>query len=224
VRPELRARLQRLLYRAEEVARDARTIRSGDPMAARFAEFGAGAMVDWPQVALINPGSIAVGRNVHIRSGVCLEALAPAGTVIIRFGDDVQVGYGVRMVAVNGIEVAPEVAIGHGATLADTIHDWKNVGEEGIRWQAPLKTGRPMRIERGAWIGNNTVATGGITIGAHAIVAPNSVLSRSVPADSIVAGNPAQLQRVRLPDGTWKWLVDPDSLDLEAQAAAERQG
>jgi acetyltransferase-like isoleucine patch superfamily enzyme len=216
--------LQPALDRVEKGARATLSIRPGDPLAAQFAAFGARSEIQWPRIAVQNPGGVAIGDDVFVRAHACFEAMAPRGEVIIRFGNQIQIGYGVRFVAVNGIVLEDETAVGHGSTLSDTIHAYKEVEEGGVPWQAPLRVGDPLRVARGAWIGNNTVVTGGITIGEGAIIAPNSVINRNVPPETIVGGNPAQLLR-RKRGGTWEWLVDPDVLDLETQLAiADRQG
>jgi acetyltransferase-like isoleucine patch superfamily enzyme len=167
-------------------------IRAGDPLAGRFAEFGPGSVVEAPRVALINPGGVAIGADVIIRSYLCIEALSPPGTVVLRLGDRVNVGHNVRFVAWNGIEIAEDAGIGHGCTIADTIHDWSQVLDGRPPAESAFLPGPPLRIERGAWIGNNCVVNGGITIGERAIVAPNSVVTRDVPPQTMVSGNPGR--------------------------------
>lgn len=211
--PRRRRWLQRAALRIEEMEREALTARHGDRLAAQYAAFGAGSVVEAPQLRRGNTRSIAIGERTLVRAWSAFEALAPPGDVVIRVGDHCFVGYGVRFVAVNGIVIGDEVAIGHGSTIADTIHDYK--GDSGDTWRADLKLGRPLTIESGAWIGNNSVVTGGITIGEDAIIGANSVVSRDVAPNTLVAGNPAKLQRRRKPDGEWEWLVDPSTVELE---------
>jgi acetyltransferase-like isoleucine patch superfamily enzyme len=216
--------LQPRLERLERARVEVLAIRSGDPLAQPFAAFGRGSIIEAPRRQSLNAAAIAIGSNTHIRAGLTIEALADQH-VVVHIGDRVHVGLNVRLVAVNGIEIGDDVGVGHGVTLADTIHDWKQADEGESGWQSPLKLGRPLVIERAAWIGNNTVVAGGWTIGERAIIGPNSVINRNVPPDTIVAGNPAHLQRRRLPSGEWEWLVDPATLDLELRdAAQERQG
>lgn len=222
--PRARRLLQRSLDRAERQASDIGAIRTGDPLAARFASFGQRSVIEWPRVRLDNPGGMAFGDDVHVRSHLAAEAWCPPGAVVLALGSRLHLGHGVRFVALNGITVGDDCALGHGATISDTIHDWKNAEPGQATWQAPLKAGRPLAIEAGAWVGNGCVLTGGITVGARAIVGPNTVLSRDVPADAIVAGSPARVQRVRRADGSWRWLVDPATLDLAAQAELARRG
>lgn len=202
--------LQRILSTVERERTDILSVRSGDPLAQRFAEFGTDSAVVHPYRDLGNVASVAIGDRTLVRAGLLLEALAPPGTVIIRFGDGCHIGVDVRVVAVNGVTLEDGVAIADNVFLADTIHDYRSAEPDAPPWSAGLRLGDPMRIRRGAWIGANSVVTGGIEIGERAIVAPCSVVTRDVPADSLVVGNPAYVQRRRREDGSWEWLVDDD--------------
>lgn len=61
----------------------------------------------------------------------------------------------------------------------------------------------PVRIRRGAWLTSRVVVTPGVDIGENSIVTPGSVVHKSVPADSVVGGNPARFlkPRWRMSDG-----------------------
>jgi acetyltransferase-like isoleucine patch superfamily enzyme len=203
--------MQRLAFEVE--ARRARLleIRSGDVMAEGFCGFGERSVVKGPARNLGNTSSVIIGSGVTILPGVVFEALAPQGQPVIRIGDGCYFGFDVRLVAVNGIDLEGDSAIGHGVTISDTIHDYKSVDAGGAPWWGELKVGRPLTIKRGAWIGNNTVITGGITIGERAIIGPNSVVRRDVPADTVLIGNPPAVDRVRRPDGTWEIVGDGDA-------------
>ncbi|MDE6498662.1 MAG: hypothetical protein K2L21_08380 [Muribaculaceae bacterium] len=52
---------------------------------------------------------------------------------------------------------------------------------------------KPIRIEDDAWIGMNCIILKGVTIGEGAIVGAGSVVTRDVPAWTVVAGNPARV-------------------------------
>jgi acetyltransferase-like isoleucine patch superfamily enzyme len=210
--------LQRSFARVDRAQRRYLEIRTGDPLAQRFAAFGTKSRLGYPHLELWGAGSIAIGDRTVIRSYWSMEALAPEGTVVLRFGNDIHVGHYVRFVAVNGIDVEDNAAIGHGSTITDTIHTWKDAEENAGYWQQPLKVGRPLRLARGSWIGNSCVVNGGITVGEGAVVVPGSVINRDVPAGTMVGGNPARVLKHRTGKG-WEWLVDPASVELEIPEA-----
>ena len=66
----------------------------------------------------------------------------------------------------------------------------------------------PVRIGRGAWIGQNVVISPGVTVGPLAIVGANAVVTRDVPAGCIALGTPARVVRRWDPDrGSWQRVV-----------------
>lgn len=58
-----------------------------------------------------------------------------------------------------------------------------------------LEFGLPIVIEDNVWIGGNSTILPGITVGENSIVAAGAVVTKDVPANSIVGGNPARLIR-----------------------------
>jgi len=56
-------------------------------------------------------------------------------------------------------------------------------------------TARSILVENGCWIGARSVILGGVTIGEGAIVAAGAVVTRDVPANTLVAGVPAVVKR-----------------------------
>ena len=184
-------------------------IRAGDPLAEQFASFGSGSRIGHPRRLIVNPEAIAIGSDVTINPGVVLEAVHTAGE-LIHIGNGCYFGFGVRIVAINGVILDDGVAVGHGVTLADTIHDYKNAGSDEHAWQAPLKVGQPLRIEPGVWIGNNTVVAGGVTLGRGCIIGANCSITSDVPAYTLVSGNPAVPIRRRDADGAWHRVDDEE--------------
>ena len=53
----------------------------------------------------------------------------------------------------------------------------------------------PITIEDDAWLGGSVVICPGVTIGARSVVGAGSVVTRDVPPDVVVAGNPARIVR-----------------------------
>ena len=50
-------------------------------------------------------------------------------------------------------------------------------------------------IEKGVWIAAGAIIIGGVTVGAHSVVAAGSVVTKDVPANTLVGGNPARVIR-----------------------------
>jgi putative colanic acid biosynthesis acetyltransferase WcaF len=92
----------------------------------------------------------------------------------------------------NLVEVAvgANVCISQGAYLFTGNHDWAD--------QAFGLVVRPVVVEDGAWIGARAIICPGVTIGKCGIAAVGSVITRSVPAFEIYAGNPAQFVKRRV--------------------------
>ena len=124
--------------------------------------------------AHVLPGA-RVGANCDFGDHALVEEAA-----II--GDRVRIGSGVRVP--NGVRIDDDVFVGSNASFAD---DGSTTGvrtqrREGETW-----------VRRGASIGVNAAILRGVTIGERASVAPGAVVTRSVPPNAIVAGNPAHI-------------------------------
>ena len=91
-----------------------------------------------------------------------------------------------------GVTIGNNVLIGSGCLITDTdAHslDWKDRsdGKNG------MATARPIIINDNVFIGARSIILKGVTIGARAIIGAGSVVSKDVPSDCIVAGNPAKV-------------------------------
>ncbi|WP_374196209.1 DapH/DapD/GlmU-related protein [Agromyces sp. ISL-38] len=95
--------------------------------------------------------------------------------------------------AVSSVIIEDGVAIARGVYISDHAHGFDRP-DVFIRDQ-PLDRVAPVRIGRGAWLGQNVVVMPGVTIGAGAVVGANSVVRDDVPPRCVVAGTPARLIR-----------------------------
>jgi acetyltransferase-like isoleucine patch superfamily enzyme len=94
----------------------------------------------------------------------------------------------------EGVTVEDNVFIGHGVTFINDSYPRATTGEGGLQTESDWKVERTL-VKKGASIGSGATILANVVIGENAIVGAGSVVTKDVPADSIVAGNPAKLLR-----------------------------
>jgi acetyltransferase-like isoleucine patch superfamily enzyme len=187
--------LRALLYRAILRMEGAAAIEDG--VRIRFASnvrLGRGAYLDHGVYLHACPGGISIGPEslvmknaiLHVynfrelpHAGITIGArsLVGEGCVLrgqggITLGDDVYLGTLVQLLAVNHI-------------FADTT---RPISQQGI-------TAQGITVADGAWIGSGAILLDGVQVGRNAVVGAGAVVTRDVPAYSVVVGNPARVVR-----------------------------
>jgi acetyltransferase-like isoleucine patch superfamily enzyme len=140
-------------------------------------------------------GEVSVGKRFRV-DGLQAQVdfgAGPRGRLLV--GDDVFFNRGSTVFAAELVEIGDNTRIADHVTVHDT--DFHEV-EQG----APVRVA-PVRIGRNVWIGRNAVVLPGVTIGDHAVVAAGSIVTRDVPARTLVAGSPAAARRELRADDGW---------------------
>ena len=104
----------------------------------------------------------------------------------ITIGKDVFINSGCHFQDQGGIEIGDGALIGHNVVLATINHDL-NPKENRKNHYAAIKIGAHV------WIGSNATVLPGVTIGDYAVVAAGAVVTRDVPAMTVVGGVPARV-------------------------------
>jgi acetyltransferase-like isoleucine patch superfamily enzyme len=92
----------------------------------------------------------------------------------------------------EGVTLEDEVFIGHNVTFTNDLYPRATNGNGALQTEADWSC-EPTRIKRGASIGSGATLLCGITVGERAIVGAGSVVTKDVPANAVVAGNPARI-------------------------------
>jgi acetyltransferase-like isoleucine patch superfamily enzyme len=97
----------------------------------------------------------------------------------------------------EGVEIEDNAFIGHGVTFTNDKYPHATTESGDLQTDADWKVEKTL-VKKGASIGSGATILSNLTIGEGAIVGAGSVVTKSVPAGAIVAGNPAKiLQRRR---------------------------
>ena len=94
----------------------------------------------------------------------------------------------------EGVQIEDNVFIGHSVTFTNDRYPRATTAEGGLKTDNDWVC-EPTVIKKGASVGSGVTLLCGVTIGENAIVGCGSVVTKDVPADVIVVGNPAKILR-----------------------------
>ena len=175
------------LYRCLTRGRD----KAFSVLAARsFASFGRHTVIQ-PPVRLGGEWRISIGSNVFIGAGSWLQVLESAGAEgAITIGDGTSIAGSCVLSACCGIDVGRNVLMARNVYIADHMHAFDDLDravlDQGVDRIAPV------RVDDGAWLGQNVVVGPGVRIGQGAVIGANSVVLSDVADFTVAAGAPAR--------------------------------
>lgn len=94
----------------------------------------------------------------------------------------------------EGVDIEDNVFIGHSVTFINDVYPRATIPAGGLQTEADWKVDKT-RVCKGASIGSGSTILCNVTIGENAIVGAGSVVTKDVPPNAIVAGNPAKFLR-----------------------------
>lgn len=151
-------------------------------------------------------GKIEIGRFAQVGTHTCVRSV-----LSVTIGDFTAIANNVIIQDNNSHPVNPNDRI----VLRQTPHLSKERG-----W---LKSDfAPVVIGRNCWVGENSRICKGVTIGDGSIVAANAVVTKSVPPNCIVAGNPAKIVKTDI-DKLPRVFNDADYPDFERYTSSDHQ-
>jgi acetyltransferase-like isoleucine patch superfamily enzyme len=145
---------------------------------------------------------VKLGRNVRLSKFINLYGC--------EIGDDTKIGAFVEIqknatVGKNckvsshsficeGVTIEDHVFIGHGVTFINDSYPRAATPDGQLQTEKDWQVERTL-VKKGASIGSGVTVLSNVTIGENAIVGAGSVVTKDVPANAIVVGNPARVKR-----------------------------
>lgn len=145
---------------------------------------------------------VVLGRNVRLSKFINLYGCT--------IGDDTKIGAFVEIqknahigqrckisshtFICEGVTIEDNVFIGHGVTFINDSYPRATTSKGQLQTESDWRVERTL-VKRGASIGSGSTILSQVTIGENAIVGAGSTVTKDVPQNTIVAGNPARLLR-----------------------------
>ena len=157
-----------------------------------------------PDYCRIAP-DVKLGRNVLIYAFVNLYGCEIGDET--RIGTFVEIQKGARIgdnckisshtFICEGVTIESGVFVGHSVTFINDRYPRATNGTGQLQTEADWVCQQTL-VKQGASIGSGATLLGGITIGENAIIGAGSVVTKDVPPNTIVAGNPAKILNKRV--------------------------
>ena len=149
--------------------------------------------------SILGLGSMKFGDNIRILAGARLEVYKQRPyEAMLKIGSNVSINYDIHIGCINKIVIGDNTLIASDVFITDHSHGDPHAPASDLSYSdMKLFSPGPVIIEKNCWIGEKASIMPNVQIGAGSIVGANSVVTKSFPPNSIIAGVPAKLIRIK---------------------------
>lgn len=143
-------------------------------------------------ISALGSGDVVIGNNSGIgafsRVETCTNFQDVSG--FIRIGNNVGIGPFAALGGAGGLEIGDDCIVGPYLSCHPENHVFSD-NEELIRYQGVTRKG--IKIGKNCWIGAKVTVLDGVTIGDNCVIAAGAVVTKDMPANSVIGGVPAKV-------------------------------
>lgn len=188
----------------------------------RAEDVGTGLLLEGALPEITGSGTIRIGNDVTIggrNSWVCGFRSSRDAEIIVE--DRVYIGFQVVLSAAKSIRIGADTMLAARVQIYDNISHPISPARRLRHEPFRLDESTPVVIGRNCWIGNNAMIMRGVTVGDNSIVAAMSVVTRDVPPNTLVGGNPAKVIRSIADEGEdGTDVATPEPIETDVQSGS----
>ena len=146
------------------------------------------------RASILKELGIKLGSNVYLQGPIYFDY-----GCFISIGDNSYANFNLTVLDTCPVAIGKNVFIGTGVSIVTPIHPLRYqernlYQKENGQW-TDNEYGKPITIEDNCWIASNVTIIGGVTIGEESVIGAGSVVTRSIPKNSLAFGNPCRVIR-----------------------------
>ena len=146
------------------------------------------------RTAILKDMGVRMGSNVYLQGPIYFDY-----GCFIEIGDNSYANFNLTILDTCPVHIGKNVFIGTGVSIVTPLHPLRyqerNIYRKEDGNYTDKEYGKPIVIEDNCWIASNVTICGGVRIGEGSVIGAGSVVVKSIPKNSLAAGNPCKVIR-----------------------------